>query len=295
MSSELSTPVTVFDALRRVDDDATEWWSARDLMPLLGYNKWERFEDAIERAKLTLDSEFPQVAQLPGPGKLASESPHIAAFTATVDAGNLGAQQRSDYRLSRHGCYLVAMNGDPRKPEIAAAQTYFAVKTREAELGDRSPSASQVPSTYRDALAEIIRQLDRNAELSAQLGEALPAIEFHREYVNTDDVVTVGVWGSHFGLSAPKARQLLLDRSLIYRLPVGSRWSTSRAQRVTEYEYRAYAGRTAAWFELKPQYDVRRHHNGQLRHTLYVRHTHALSVAAACGLTTSIETELCTR
>lgn len=106
-----------FDAIRRVTPEGREYWSARELMPLLGYEKWERFNDAIERAKIAAFNSGYDVAQnFPTAGKVAASGP-IA----------------KDYHLSRYACYLVAMSSDPRKPEVAAALTYFAIRTREAE------------------------------------------------------------------------------------------------------------------------------------------------------------------
>ena len=118
--TEITPMFSPFDGMRHLDADG-EFWSARELQPVMGYSKWQDFQSAIERGKLAalntgvdMESAFVQVAQLMG-------------------AHNLGDLRRYDYRLSRYACYLVAMNGDPRKPEIAAAQTYFAVRTREAE------------------------------------------------------------------------------------------------------------------------------------------------------------------
>lgn len=93
-----------FDAIRR-EDHTGEWWSARELMPLLGYSKWERFVDAIERAREAVATSG-QTAEL-----------HVSRSREA--RGSIG----SDYKLTRYGCYMIAMNGDPRKPEIAAAQT----------------------------------------------------------------------------------------------------------------------------------------------------------------------------
>jgi hypothetical protein len=115
-----------FDSIRQVDSDG-EFWSARDLMPLLGYEKWERFADAIDRAKAAC--------------QLAS-NPVREHFSPEVRKSN--GRPKEDYRLSRYACYLTAMNGDPRKPEVAAAQSYFAAKTREAELMKGLPPVQQL-------------------------------------------------------------------------------------------------------------------------------------------------------
>ena len=112
-----------FDQIMQVDKLGVEVVTARQLQPLLGYSKWQRFEETIERAKLACQNSGYEIKD---------------NFT---DAGNLvkrnqgGGSRLSNYRLSRYACYLTAMNGDPRKPEISAAQTYFTVKTREAEIG----------------------------------------------------------------------------------------------------------------------------------------------------------------
>ncbi|OBK09050.1 phage antirepressor KilAC domain-containing protein [Mycolicibacterium conceptionense] len=110
-----------FDDIRRVTPEGREFWSARELMPLLGYEKWERFADAIGRAKIAAhNSGYVVAEQFPGAGKM-------------VELGSGASRRVDDYHLSRYACYLVAMSSDARKPEVAAALTYFAIKTREAE------------------------------------------------------------------------------------------------------------------------------------------------------------------
>lgn len=125
-----------FDEIKRVDDQG-EYWSARDLQPLLGYAEWRKFENAIDRARQ---------AAINSHGVSAGQSMFVGA-AKHVSRGFGGVQKQADYRLTRYACYLVAMNGDPRKPEVAAAQAYFAVKTREAEIVQQ-----QIPQTYAEAL-----------------------------------------------------------------------------------------------------------------------------------------------
>lgn len=169
MSNSVTPAVaSPFDSLRH-SDERGEFWLARELMKPLGYGAdWRNFVAAIERARATgentgvdVSSAFAQVAQF-------------------VDANNLGIQARQDYRLTRYAAYLVAMNGDPRKPEIAAAQSYFAIKTREAEAGiQRRPGDLNL---LRDMIDEIeadrarigvleVGQRALEAKVSASQGE----------------------------------------------------------------------------------------------------------------------------
>jgi DNA-damage-inducible protein D len=144
-----------FDAIRQLDDDG-DFWSARDLMPLLGYERWERFETAVERAIVACHN---------------SGSDHHAHFRAAAkNRSELGGRPGVDWRLTRYACYLVAMNGDPRKPEIAAAQTYFATKTREAE----ARPAFELPRTLPDALRAYAAEVEAR-ELAEARAEQLEA------------------------------------------------------------------------------------------------------------------------
>ena len=110
---------TPFDSIRRYHSDGTEFWTARDLMPMLGYKTWQKFSDALDRAMTACSNSSNQVTE------------HFLPMSVnTKQAG----RPQENFELSRFGCYLIAMNGDPRKPEIAMAQNYFAIKTREAEV-----------------------------------------------------------------------------------------------------------------------------------------------------------------
>ena len=130
-----SLPATqpTFEELKRRNDHGAEYWSARDLQPLLGYSQWRRFEDAIDRARTSCEQS----------GNKAGH--HFAGAGKMVVLGSGSQRAVDDYQLSRFACYLIAQNGDPRKPAIAQAQKYFAVQTRRQELSDEYAADAVIP------------------------------------------------------------------------------------------------------------------------------------------------------
>lgn len=111
-----------FEDIKHINEYGQEYWLARELQPILGYNSWRRFSDAIERAKLACKNS----------GYEVDEQFADAVKTSPMPKG--GIRELEDFMLSRYACYLIVMNGDPRKEIIAVGQTYFAVKTRQQEL-----------------------------------------------------------------------------------------------------------------------------------------------------------------
>ena len=113
-----------FEQLKLVNQHGAEYWSARDLQTLLGYSQWRRFEEAISRALTSCTQSGNNPAN------------HFAGAGKMVTLGSGSQREVPDFHLSRFACYLIAQNGDPRKPEIAFAQKYFAIQTRRQELSD---------------------------------------------------------------------------------------------------------------------------------------------------------------
>lgn len=109
-------------AIHSVGSSNVEFWFARELMPLLGYDRWENFDKAISRA---IDSCRASGIEV---------SDHFREVTKMISIAKGAQRPVKDYMLTRYACYLIAQNGDPRKEEIAFAQGYFAVQTRKQEI-----------------------------------------------------------------------------------------------------------------------------------------------------------------
>lgn len=242
--SSPTIPGSPFDSIKRTDDMG-DHWSARDLMPLLGYDKWERFEETIERAIIAMQN---------------------TGMSAPDNASRLreasGKTTRADYHLSRFGCYMTAMNGDPRKPEVAAAQSYFAVKTRQAEIQTEPPS-------WADALQGWAREIKAREATEELVRELAPKADFVDRFVSDDDLTKFRDAANKFQLPEHQLRDLLIEKRWVYRTLIGKRWSEKQGQLVEEWEWRCYADRQA-FFRLIPQHRAPRHHNNQLRQTLYI-------------------------
>ena len=113
---------TIFESIKHVDDDGNEYWYARELQYILGYNQWRSINDLIKRAKVACKESDNNIHD------------HFAVQRKMVDIGSNTQREVLDYKLSRYACYLIVMNGNPKKEIIALAQTYFAIQTRKQEL-----------------------------------------------------------------------------------------------------------------------------------------------------------------
>jgi len=131
MSELVKYSEQTFESIKHVNEYGEEYWLARELQPVLEYAQWRRFSDAIERAKLACKNSGFTVED------------HFADVGKMVDIGSGAERQIDDVMLSRYACYLIVMNGDPRKEVIAIGQSYFAVKTRQQELIDNYEQMSE--------------------------------------------------------------------------------------------------------------------------------------------------------
>ena len=115
----------IFEDIKHIDEFGNEYWLARELQNVLGYHQWRSINDLIERAKITCKESKYRVDD------------HFAEQRKMVDIGSKTKRIIQDYKLSRYACYLIVMNGNPKKEIIALGQTYFAIQTRKQELNEK--------------------------------------------------------------------------------------------------------------------------------------------------------------
>lgn len=138
-----------FDSIKQLDDEGNEYWYARDLQGVLEYSEWRNFFKVVEKAKIACESSSNLVSM------------HFVDVNKMVEIGNNTLREVDDIKLTKYACYLIAMNGDPRKEVIALAQTYFAVKTHERETLERYDKDMKRLEA-RDQLKESEKRLSQN-------------------------------------------------------------------------------------------------------------------------------------
>lgn len=165
MINELSDKVQqTFDSIRRLDKDKKEFWYARELSDILGYVQWRNFENNVSKAMRSIANTGESVEK------------HFANVSKMVETGNNTMRDIGDIKLSRYACYIIAMNGDPTKVEIAMAQTYFAQQTRRQELRELEDS-DQKRIDARQKLTESDKYLSGVAMSRGVNGQQLAQIK----------------------------------------------------------------------------------------------------------------------
>lgn len=202
-----TTSQSPFDGIMLLDHKGEERWSARDLQQLMGYEQWRQFDDVVRRAKQTVNASG------------LDERDHFAGSRKVITGGRWGRQEVDDYRLTRFGAYQVALAGDGRKPEVAAAKTYFAVRTREAELAQPNVpdiSTSQGVLEMASILHTTALQLVRT---ELELEQAKPKVEAFEHWQEEKDNVRLRQVAKDIGIKESELRSRLIDDRYVFPYP----------------------------------------------------------------------------
>lgn len=163
-----------FDSIKQLDDEGNEYWYARDLQGVLEYSEWRNFFKVVEKAKIACESSSNLVPM------------HFVDVNKMVEIGSNTLREVHDLKLTRYACYLIAMNGDPRKEVIALAQTYFAVKTHEQE---------QLELQKEDSLRLQIRQDIKEHNISLAEAANQAGIKEPKDYAIFQNEGYKGLYG----------------------------------------------------------------------------------------------------
>ena len=185
---ELQTNQNPFENIKFKDKDGVERWSARDLSVLIGYEKWDNFQNVLLKAKEACK------------GVNLDVNDHFPDFGKMVPLGSGSEREIKDYALSRYACYLVIQNADPSKPMVANGQTYFAIQTRRQELSDQNPQLAE--DKKRIMLREEMKY--HNKKLASAAKNA--GVETSLDYAIFQDYGYKGLYGG-LGMKDIKARK----------------------------------------------------------------------------------------
>lgn len=201
--------------------------------------------------------------------------PHLAEST--------GGRPSTDHAVSIDMAKQLAMI--QRTPEGRRVREYFIEVEKQAR---QQPAELTREEILRLALAAE----EEKKALEAKVAEDAPKVDYHERFVSPpDDAVTVEFFAAQFGVTEPHVRTLMKDRGVAVRREIGKRWSKSKGRMEPVYEWRPAAGPALEWFELRPQHNAPRHHNGQVRTTMYLRQFYADQLAQKLGLATPTLTE----
>ena len=157
---------TTFDTIRQTGPDGSEFWSARDLAPVLEYQDWRNFMQVVDKARAACTQS----------GRRLED--HFGETTKMVSIGSGAQRSVPDVRLSRYACYLIVQNGDPSKPVIANGQTYFAMQTRRQELADEAKFAQLSEDEKRLAIRNELAAHNRHLAAAAKDAGVETALDY---------------------------------------------------------------------------------------------------------------------
>lgn len=165
MSSEIARySEETFESIKHVNEYGNEFWYARELQSILEYTEWRNFQKLIEKAQTACENSDMAVDEC------------FVEVNKTSPMPNGGVKLIDDYILSRYACYLIVMNGDPRKEVIAVGQTYFAVKTRQQELIDHYDELSE--DQKRLAIRKEMKAHNKSLAEAAQKAGVIKSYDF---------------------------------------------------------------------------------------------------------------------
>lgn len=214
-----------FDQIKQTNENGREFWSARDLQPLMGYSAWRNFMVPINRAmQSAMNQNVNLETNFAGSRKITSTKP------------------QDDFELSRYAAYLVAMNGDPNKPEVAGAQSYFAIQTHVAET--QAPQQQLSDDEIMHRALEI--STGRVKALEAKVEQDAPKVTYVDEFIADNDHLLFRAVASNLGVGEMALRWALVYSGWIYH--DSQRRRNSKGEIVTEHQWAEYANKKDYFF-----------------------------------------------